>query len=175
MLDQAYREYMSDGVEGVDYVKTRPLTIVLRTASKIFGLAALRFGYGIAEPEVIAWLMRTRLPFNVSAPALAAVDAALDDTAFITESIALNASGKAQLADGFADMGLSMYPTAANFVAVELPITATAAYEGLLQRGVIVRSGDGLRMPKRLRVTIGTAEENSIFLTALTAVLSESP
>lgn len=174
VIDQAYREYMTDGVEGIDYVKIRPMTIVLRTASKIFGLAALRFGYAVAPADVVAWLIRTRLPFNVAAPALVAVYAALDDGDFIMRSIASNDAGQAQLAAGFAKLNLSMYPTAANFVAVEVPTSATIAYDGLLKRGVIVRSGDGLRMPNRLRVTIGTEEENTIFLDALGATLAEA-
>ncbi len=174
VLDQAYREYMINGVEGINYVKTRPLTVVLRTASKIFGLAALRFGYAIASTDVIAWLIRTRLPFNVAAPALVAVAAALDDADFIARSIDSNTLGAAQLRSGFSELGLEMYPTAANFVAVKVPTTATLAYEGLLKRGVIVRSGDGLRMPGRLRVTIGTAHENEIFLAALKATLAET-
>jgi histidinol-phosphate aminotransferase len=174
VLDQAYREYMLEGVEGVEYVGTRARTVVLRTASKIFGLAALRFGYAVASEEIVAWLMRTRLPFNVAAPALVAVDAALDDEAFIKASIAQNEAGKRQLSDGFAKLNLSMYTTAANFVSVGLPIAADVAYEGLLKRGVIARSGDKLRMPGRLRVTVGTKDENIAFLTALQAVLVES-
>lgn len=171
VLDQAYREYMSGGVDGIEYVGTRARTLVLRTASKIFGLAALRFGYAVASEEIVSWLLRTRLPFNVALPALVAVDAALDDLAFIEESIARNSAGKAQLAAGFAGLRLPSYPSAANFVAVGVPFAAEAVYDGLLECGVIVRSGDALRMPGYLRVTIGTEEENAIFLDALGAVL----
>jgi histidinol-phosphate aminotransferase len=171
VLDQAYREYMSGGVDGIAYIGTRPRTLVLRTASKIFGLAALRFGYAVASEEIVSWLLRTRLPFNVALPALVAVDAALDDLAFIEESIARNAAGKAQLAAGFERWSLPSYPSGANFVAVGVPFAADAVYDGLLKRGVIVRSGDALRMPGYLRVTIGTEEENAVFLEALDAVL----
>ncbi len=176
VLDQAYREYMTAGVEGITYAMNRPQTIVLRTASKIYGLAAVRFGYAIAQKDMIDWLLRTRLPFNVSAPALAAVTAALGDDDFLRQSVAANVAGRAQLTAGFTQLGLTMYPSAANFVAVAVPMSATIAYEGLLKQGVIVRSGDGLRMPQRLRVTIGTQLENATFLAALTAVLaSEAP
>jgi histidinol-phosphate aminotransferase len=168
VIDQAYREYSDAGAtEGVDVLRRRPATLVLRTSSKIYGLAALRFGYGYASPEVVGWLDRVRLPFNVAGPAAIAVRAALDDADFIARSIENNERGKVQLADGFARLGLHAYPTAANFVAVQVPVDAHRAYEELLARGVIVRSGAGLGMPNRLRVTIGTPAENAAFLGAL--------
>jgi histidinol-phosphate aminotransferase len=168
VFDQAYREYSSaDAVDGVDIVRRRAATLVLRTSSKIHGLAALRFGYGYSSPQVIAWLNSVRLPFNVSGPAAVAVLAALDDDDFIERSIENNERGKRQLADGFARLGLHAYPTEANFVAVQVPTDAARAYNELLERGVIVRSGAGLGMPDRLRVTIGTPEENAAFLEAL--------
>ena len=84
VIDQAYREYMDAlGTDGVDVLRERPATVVLRTASKIYGLAAVRFGYAYGSPEIVAALDRVRLPFNVSGPAAAAVLAALDDDEFI--------------------------------------------------------------------------------------------
>jgi histidinol-phosphate aminotransferase len=168
VIDQAYREYSdAAATEGVDVLRRRPATLVLRTSSKIYGLAALRFGYGYASAEIVGWLNRVRLPFNVAGPAAIAVRAALDDADFIARSIDNNERGKAQLAEGFARLGLHAYPTAANFVAVQVPIDAHRAYEELLERGVIVRSGAGLGMPDRLRVTVGTPDENAAFLAAL--------
>jgi len=172
VIDQAYREFMDGaGTDGVDLLAIRPSTVVLRTASKIYGLASLRFGYGYGSPDVIAALNRVRLPFNVSEPAAAAVLAALDDDDFFTRSIANNEFGKAQLYAGFARLGVHAYPTAANFISVAIPIAADAAYLALLERGVIVRSGDGLGMPGRLRVSVGTEEENAAFLDAFEALL----
>jgi histidinol-phosphate aminotransferase len=174
VLDQAYREFMDPGgTDGVDVLRRRPATLVLRTASKIYGLAAVRFGYGYSSPEIIAWLNRVRLPFNVARPAAAAVLAALDDEAFIARSLDTNVRGKAQLMAAFERLGLHAYPSAANFVAVEVPCAADVAYGALLERGVIVRSGDGLGMPRRLRVSIGTEEENAAFVAALEALLPE--
>jgi histidinol-phosphate aminotransferase len=172
VLDQAYREFMdADGVDGVEVLRARPTTLVMRTASKIYGLAAVRFGYAYSSPEIVDWLNRVRLPFNVARPAAVAVLAALDDDDFIARSIANNERGKAQLMEAFSRLGLHAYPSAANFVAVEIPCPAERAYADLLERGVIVRSGAGLGMPYRLRVSIGTPEENAAFIAALEALL----
>lgn len=172
VLDQAYREYMdAGGVDGVDVLRVRPATLVLRTSSKIYGLAAVRFGYGYSSPDVVTWINRVRLPFNVGRPAAVAVLAALDDDAFIAASLENNVRGLAQLSAAFARLGLHAYPSAANFIAVEVPIEAEDAYLALLERGVIVRSGDGLGMPRRLRVTIGTEAENAEFVAALEQLL----
>jgi len=172
VIDQAYWEYMDAGAcDGVEILRVRPATLVLRTASKIYGLASVRFGYGYASPEIITWLNRVRLPFNVARPAAVAVLAALDDEAFIAQSLANNARGLRQFYAAFARLGVHAYPSAANFVAVEVPIAAEDAYLALLERGVIVRSGDGLGMPGRLRVTVGTEAENAAFLAAFEALL----
>jgi len=173
VIDQAYREFMdAGGTEGVDILKRRPATLVLRTASKIWGLAAVRFGYGYTSPEIVIEMNSVRLPFNVARPAAVAVLAALDDTEFIERSLANNERGKAYLSGEFARFGLHAYPTAANFIAVEVPVEADAAYHALLERGVIVRSGDGLGMPGRLRVSIGTPEENATFVAELETLLA---
>ncbi len=172
VIDQAYREFMDPaGTDGVDVLRARPATLVLRTASKIYGLAAARFGYGYSSPEIVGYLDRVRVPFNVSRPAAVAVLAALEDEAFVERSRRSNDEGRAFLTNSLRAMGLHVYPSAANFVAVEVPTEAEAAYESLLQRGVIVRSGDGLRMPGRLRVTVGTRDQNEAFLAAVEALL----
>jgi histidinol-phosphate aminotransferase len=168
LIDQAYREYMPpDSVEGTDYVKSRPGTIVLRTHSKLYGLASLRFGYALGDPALIAYAQRVRLPFNVSRPAAVAASAALDDADFVRDSLAVNEAGKAYLIAEFERLGLHAYPTAANFFAVAIPGTATDAYEALLRRGIVTRSGDALGMPGRLRITIGTAPQNALLVEAL--------
>ncbi|MEA2690479.1 MAG: histidinol-phosphate aminotransferase [Candidatus Eremiobacteraeota bacterium] len=173
ILDQADREYMPAGsVEGTDWVKSRPATIVLRTHSKLFGLASLRFGYALGDPELIAFAQRVRLPFNVSRPAEVAALAALDDHDFVRRSLETNELGKAYLYPAFAELGLHAYPTAANFVAVAVPGTATEAYEAMLQRGIVTRSGDALGMPGRLRITIGTPEQNALVIEALGSLVA---
>lgn len=167
LIDQAYREYMGGGtLDAVDLVRDRPNTVVLRTMSKIYGLASLRFGYGFADAELIGWLNRVRLPFNISRPAALGAAGALEDEEFVARSIAANIAGKAFLFKEFERLGLHVYPTEANFYAVEVPVTATHAYTDLLHRGIIVRSGDALAMPGRLRITIGAPEENGALMEA---------
>ena len=112
-----------------------------------------------------------RLPFSVSRPAAVAALAALDDDEFVRRSLAVNEAGKTYLAAEFARLGLHAYPTAANFVAVAVPGTATDAYEALLRRGIVTRSGDALGMPGRLRITIGTAEQNALLIDALASLV----
>src|ERR1700694_2207681 len=160
-------------VERTAIAKRRPLTIVTRTMSKIFGLASLRFGYGISSPEMIDVLQRVRTPFNVSGPAAAAVLAALDDTEFMERTLRVNAEGMHVLEREFARLGLTWYPSAANFIAVRVPIGAEEAYEALLARGIVVRSGDGLSLPNHLRITIGTAAENAVLIAALEALVAQ--
>jgi len=174
VLDQAYFEYMDAGrCDGVDILRSRPATIVLRTFSKVYGLAALRFGYAYGSADAISWLWRVRLPFNVSRSAAVAAAAALDDRDFVARSVFVNEEGKRYFAAEFARLGLFAYPTAANFVAVAVPVPAEEAYAALLRRGVIVRSGHSLGMPKFLRVTIGTPHENQAFVRELEALLEQ--
>jgi len=167
LVDQAYREYMGSGtLDAVELVTKRPNTIVLRTMSKIYGLASLRFGYAFADAEMIGWLDRVRLPFNISRPAALGANAALDDEEFVARSLASNAAGKSFVVNRLQALGLHVYPTEANFYAVEVPGTATRAYDDLLRRGIIVRCGDALGMPGRLRITIGSEEENTALIDA---------
>lgn len=172
LVDQAYREYMGAGtLDAVDLVRERPGTIVLRTMSKIYGLASLRFGYGFADAETIGWLNRVRLPFNISRPAALGAGGALEDEEFVARSVAANLAGKAFVYNEFDRLGLHAYPTEANFYAVEVPSGATRAYTDLLHRGIIVRSGDALAMPGRLRITIGSPEENAALIDAFEELL----
>jgi histidinol-phosphate aminotransferase len=172
VIDQAYREFMDGaGSEGTEVLAARPATLVTRTASKIYGLAAVRFGYGFSAPEIVAAMNSVRLPFNVARPAAVAVLAALEDRDFVARSIENNERGKAYLYGEFRRLGLHTYPSAANFIAVEVPVAADSAYQALLEAGVIVRSGDGLGMPGRLRVSIGTPDENRAFIAAFEELL----
>jgi histidinol-phosphate aminotransferase len=172
VVDQAYVEYAgADACDAVDILAERPRTLVLRTSSKIYGLAAIRFGYGYSSPEIVAWLNAVRVPFNVARPAAAAMLAALDDDEFLARSRRTNEEGKAYLGAAFARLGLHAFPTSANFIAVGVPVEADLAYRSLLARGIIVRSGDGLRMPGYVRVTVGTREQNEAFVNVLEDLL----
>jgi len=168
MIDQAYREYMPAGsLEGAAYVATRPATIVLRTMSKIYGFASLRFGYALADAGLLAYAERVRVPFAVSRPAAVAALAALGDDAFLRRSVENNEAGKAFLYPAFERLALHAFPTAANFVALAVPGTSAEAYEAMLRLGIVTRSGEALGLPGRLRITIGTPEDNAAVVEAL--------
>ena len=173
VLDEAYTEYVSDAAfpNGFDLLREFPNLIVTRTFSKAYGLAALRVGYAVANPQVADLLNRVRAPFNVNSLGLAAATAALADDDYLARSRALNAQGMTQIVDGVNRLGLPLIPSVGNFVTVEMPGDAMPIYQKLLQHGVIVRPLLPYKMPKHLRISIGLAEENAKFLTALPKVL----
>lgn len=173
VMDEAYFEYVDspDYPDSWEYVRQARNVIVLRTFSKIYGLAGLRVGYGMARPELIRYLHQVREPFNVNSLAQAAASASLKDPDQVARSRRLNQEGKATLTAAFEAMSLPYAPTEANFILVDVKQDSRTVYEGLLRRGVIVRTGDIFGLPTHLRVTIGTAAENERFLRELRAVL----
>lgn len=172
VTDEAYAEYVEDPEypASLAYVNGGRLLVVLRTFSKIYGLAGLRIGYGIASAEVVAALDRVRQPFNVNSLAQAAALAALDDDEHVAASRRANREGKRFLAVEFERLGLSFVPTEANFILVRVGEGASV-YEKLLSQGVIVRPMSGYGFPEHVRVTVGTAGENRRFVSALENVL----
>jgi histidinol-phosphate aminotransferase len=172
VLDEAYNEFLEPElrVDSVGLVKHYPNLLVSRSFSKAYGLAGLRVGYAIAQPTLTDLMNRVRQPFNVNSLAQAAAIAALQDTEFLVKSFAVNRDGKAQLQQGFTQLGLTFVPSFANFVLVKVGDAAQVNLE-LLKRGVIVRpvAGDGL--PEWLRVSIGLPHENQKFLEALAAIV----
>ncbi len=171
VMDEAYFEYVEDSEspDGLKYLKEGRNVIVLRTFSKIYGLAGLRIGYAIADPELVDSMNRVREPFNTNSLAQAAALAALEDEAHVQESQKINREGKETLYAEFDRIGLSYTPTEANFIWVETNGDARKIYEALLQEGVIVRSlGE-----RHLRITIGLAEENRKLVRSLEKVLQE--
>jgi histidinol-phosphate aminotransferase len=175
VLDQAYIEYAGDPEHpsGLDYIEKDYPVILLRTFSKIYGLAGLRIGYGIGPAEIISDLNRVREPFNVNAMAQVAAIAALEDRKHLDSSRELVNSGRIQLTEGLAEMGLAPVPDQANFFFLDIGVDSKQAFQALLKRGVIVRTGDIFGYPTFIRVTYGTAEQNSRFLAALKEVLGE--
>ena len=174
VLDEAYTEYVEapEFPDGITWLERFPNLIVTRTFSKIYGLAGLRVGYGVASSALIEAIGRVRHPFNVSVPALAAAEAALEDRPFLEESRRVNREGLAQLAAAFDEMGLKHIPSVGNFITFELPGEAAPVYDALLRKGVIVRPVANYGLPRHLRVTVGRPEENERFLTALREVLA---
>lgn len=175
VLDEAYFEYVTDPSysDSLDFVREGHNVIVLRTFSKIYGLAGLRVGYGMARPELIASLLRVKEPFNVNMLAQAAALAALDDKEHVEKSRRVNEEGKQYLEKEFNRLGLFFAPTQANFIWVRVGVDCKQLFAKLLRRGVIVRTGDIFGSPDVIRVTIGTPEQNSRLIRELSAVLAE--
>ncbi len=175
VLDEAYNEYLAPDLRAdtPKLSKRHPNLVVTRTFSKAYGLAGLRVGYAIAHPSVADVMNRVRQPFNVNSLALAAAVAALDDMEFVARSYAENLQGMKRLEEGSRALGLDYIPSYGNFLTIKVG-KAAEVYKKLLRRGVIVRPvGGGYGLPEHLRVTIGTAEENERFLSALAASLRE--
>ena len=173
VLDEAYGEYLApeEAYDSSGWVSEFPNLIICRTFSKIYGLAGLRIGYGIASEEVAGLMNRVRQPFNCNNLALAAAEAALTDQEFVQESYALNRAGMSDLTREFSRLGLEYIPSRGNFVTFRVNDGA-AVNQKLLKAGVIVRPLAGYAMPEWLRVTIGTAAENARFLRALAEALA---
>jgi histidinol-phosphate aminotransferase len=175
VIDEAYNEYLApeQKAESVKWLRRHPNLIVTRTFSKAYGLAGLRVGYALAHASVADIMNRVRQPFNVNSLALAAASAALDDMEFVAKSFALNLQGMKQLEEGAQRLGLTWIPSSGNFITVRVG-KANEMFRRLLKRGVIVRPvGGGYQLPEHLRVTVGTAEENDKFLSALSASLRD--
>ncbi|MDK2902841.1 MAG: histidinol-phosphate aminotransferase [Clostridiales bacterium] len=173
VIDEAYNEYTDDPSypESINLVDRYDNVIVLRTFSKIYGLASLRLGYGIANPAIIDLLNRIRAPFNVNSVAQSAALAALEDRDFLSKSKQNNDEGKKYLYAAFDEMGLEYIPTQANFIMVNVDRDSRQVFRDLLTHGIIVRSGEIFKMDNWIRVTIGTPEQNEAFISALKEVL----
>lgn len=173
VLDEAYFEYVDQEnyPDGIKLLKHYPNLVVTRTFSKIYGLASLRVGYGISNPDIADLLNRVRQPFNVNALAQAAAVAALADSEYLLRSREVNARGLEQLIQGFETLDLDYISSVGNFICVHIGEKAAQANDELLREGVIVRPVANYRMPEYLRVTVGTEQENETFLHALKRVL----
>jgi histidinol-phosphate aminotransferase len=173
VLDEAYNEYLPPAAQydSLAWVRRYPNLIVSRTFSKVYGLAALRVGYGVAQQDMTDLLNRIRQPFNVNSVAQAAARAALDDVEFVRRSVELNESGRSELCRALAAMGLSLAPANGNFVLVRVGAGASV-YQHLLGCGVIVRPVANYGLPQWLRVTVGLPDENARFLRELPGALA---
>jgi len=172
-VDEAYFEYVdaADYPDSLDYVRRGYNVIVLRTFSKIYGLAGVRVGYGIARPEIVAALEQVREPFNVNSLAQAAATAALQDHEHVRRSRETAILGRVWLSQQLAAVGLRPYPSQANFVWVDTGRDCRTLFEQLLRQGIIVRTGDIFGAPTFLRITVGTMEENRRLMQALQEVI----
>lgn len=176
VLDEAYVEYVhkKDYPNGLTLLDEYSNLVVTRTFSKAFGLASLRIGFGVSSPELANLMNRVRPPFNVDSFALAAANAVLADTDYVTKSVELNDQGMALLTDYFDARGIDYIPSVANFISFKVPagIAAGDVNQALLREGVIVRPIANYGLPEFLRVSIGTLAENRGFIAALSRVLT---
>lgn len=174
VLDEAYVEYVTDSTypDSLGLLRQYSNLLLLRTFSKIYGLASLRIGYGIGHPDVIRNVNQVREPFNTSRYGQAAALAAIADQSFIEDCRNRNAEGIQYLQDEFARLGLHSFPAHGNFIMVDVERPAKQVFDGLLRRGIIVRDGHRL-FPTWIRVTIGSRSQNEAFVGALEQVLAE--
>ncbi len=173
VFDEAYAEYLDTPPDLRPLIAEGRKVICLRTFSKIYGLAALRVGYGYASAELAALLNRVRQPFNVNAIGQAAAVAALDDTEFVARCRRENQAGLVQLTEGFHRLGLETVPSVGNFVLVRVGDGGKIFHE-LQQRGVIVRPVASYGMPAWVRVTVGTKGQNERLLAGLAELVGRS-
>ncbi len=178
VLDAAYAEYVrrNDYEAGLELVATTENTVMTRTFSKIYGLAALRLGWAYCPADVADVLNRTRGPFNVTSPALAAGVAALEDRAHIEHALAHNEKWLPWVAAEIGKLGLEVTPSVGNFVLIHFasPQAAVAADEALKARGIILRRVAAYGLPNCLRMTIGTEDDNHKVVAALASFLGRS-
>ncbi len=174
VLDEAYTEYLApeQRYDALAWVKRFPNLIVSRTFSKAYGLAGLRVGFAVAQPELTDLMGRVRQPFNVNSAALAAAEAVLDDADYLTRSYQINCEGRALLVQAFEALGLEYVPSSGNFVLVKVG-DAAGINDQLLRAGIIVRPVANYGLPEWLRVSVGLPEENQAFIDALTKILGK--
>jgi histidinol-phosphate aminotransferase len=170
VFDEAYFEFLDDPPDTLRFVREGRNVIVLRTFSKIHGLAGLRIGYAVARPDVIEVLHRTRQPFNVNSIAQVGAFAALEDDAHLCETRRVVNEGRAYLQEQFAEMKLPFVPAVANFVMVNVG-DGCAVFEKLLRWEIIVRPLKGYGLPKWIRISVGTMEQNKRCVAALREVM----
>ncbi|WP_366141291.1 histidinol-phosphate transaminase [uncultured Rossellomorea sp.] len=173
VVDEAYMEYVTTD----DYLETLPLLstfenlIVLRTFSKIYGLAGLRVGFGVMNQEIAEQLRKVKDVFNVNTVAQKSAIIAIEDQAFIRECTHKNEQGRLFLEGEFDRLGVSYFPSQSNFIMVDTGLNGDMVSYELVKRGLVVRSGTLLGYPTTVRVTIGTEEDNKRFIQALEDIL----
>lgn len=174
VFDEAYYDYVEDEnyPNTLSYVLEKKNAILLRTFSKIAGIAGIRIGYGIAKPELIGYLRQVASPFPANRLAQVAASASLDDKKHYKQVLKSNQEGKKYLYKELKKLNLFYLPTEANFIFIDLKTNANVIFEKLLKKGVIIRPGKTWGCPNFIRVTIGTLNENQNFIQALKEVLN---
>jgi histidinol-phosphate aminotransferase len=173
-LDEAYIEFLNEPLDLLPEIRNgaKPNLLLMRTFSKIYGLAGTRIGYGIGHPDFIAALEKIRQPFNINSVAQAGALAALDDTKHVEKTRKINSRGLKLYARTFRKLGLEFIPSQANFILVRVG-DGQRVFGELQKLGVIVRPMGGYQLPEWVRITIGTPKENKRCLEALKTVLGQ--
>jgi histidinol-phosphate aminotransferase len=173
-LDEAYIEFLDEPLDLLPEIRngSKPNLLLMRTFSKIYGLAGLRIGYGIGHPDFIAALEKIRQPFNINSVAQAGALAALDDTKHVGKTRQINSRGLKLYARTFRKLGLEFIPSSANFILVRVG-DGQRVFGELQKLGVIVRPMGGYQLPEWIRISIGTPKENKRCLEALKTVLGQ--
>jgi histidinol-phosphate aminotransferase len=174
VLDEAYYEYVTaqDFHDSLKLLNDYKNLIILRTFSKIYGLASFRVGYGIAHADTIAALEPAREPFNVNTLAQVAAIAAIDDQDFVQRCKQENTEGLKQFYAFCGEAGLKYYPSQGNFILIDFDADGQEVFQFLLERGYIVRSGKALGFPTCVRITVGSKEQNAGVIEKLQEYLS---
>jgi len=175
VLDEAYVEFLDQPADLLALVRSgqKPNLLLMRTFSKIYGLAGLRLGYGIGHPELIAALEKIRQPFNINALIQAGALAALDDEEHLARTRQNNSEGLRYFAAELAKLKLEYVPSAANFLMIRVG-DGQKIFDRMQKAGVITRPMAGYKLPEWIRITIGTPEENRRCLAALSSALAQS-
>ena len=173
-LDEAYIEFLNEPLDLLPEIRSgaKPNLLLMRTFSKIYGLAGTRIGYGIGHPDFIAALEKIRQPFNINSVAQAGALAALDDTKHVEKTRKINSRGLRLYARTFRKLGLEFIPSQANFILVRVG-DGQRVFAELQKLGVIVRPMGGYQLPEWVRITVGTPKENKRCLEALKTVLGQ--
>ncbi|MCP2605096.1 histidinol-phosphate transaminase [Candidatus Aminicenantes bacterium AH-873-B07] len=173
VLDEAYKEYITnpDFPDGTQYIREGKKVIVLRTFSKIYGLAGLRVGYGISSEEIIEVLRRTKTPFNLPRVSHDGALGALEDEEHVKKSIKLNMEQREFLMKELISLGFKVIPSVTNFIMVKPPCPANEFVLKLIKKGIIIRHLNAFEAPDFVRITVGKEEENLFFLKKLKEIL----
>jgi histidinol-phosphate aminotransferase len=160
VFDEAYYEFLEAPADSLKFIREgRPNVLVLRTFSKIQGLAGLRIGYGLGGDEMVAILQKTRQPFNANSIAQAGALAGMLDEEHQEQTRQVTRAGRDQLQNGFRALGLEFVPSEANFILVKTG-NGTSLFKAMLQKGVIIRDMTTYDLPDWVRISIGTAAQN---------------
>ena len=170
VIDEAYIDYLAPEHQPntISMLSKYPNLILTRTFSKAYGLAGLRLGYAIAHPSISRILKKVIQPFTINMAALVAAEAALSDMPFLRETYKFNQQGREKVLAELTKLNLKTLPCFGNFVTVDMGKNSLPIYQKLLQQGIIVRPLHAYGLPNYLRITIGTPEQNALWVSKMT-------